>query len=144
MLITGLIRFITSVHILIYRSTGGRVGNSIRGTKLLLLTTTGRKSGKQRTKPVGYFMDGGNHIITALYASFRPGKKPAWFYNLKSTPEIRIQVKGEWLAVTAQQANEEERDRLWAKFVELTPGSAEYQDRATEPIPMIILRPVKR
>ena len=89
-------------------------------------------------------MDEDNYVVTALYTSFRPGKKPGWFYNLKSTPEVTIQVKGERLAVRAEQANEEERIRLWARIVELTPSSAEYQDRATEPIPMIILRPVKK
>ncbi len=89
-------------------------------------------------------MDGGNYVIAAISTSFRSGKKPGWFYNLKSTPGFTIQVKGERLAVLAQQANEEERNRLWARLIELEPSSGKYQDRVDEPIPMIILRLVKK
>ncbi len=143
MLRSGLIRLFTSIHVLAYTWTGGRVGGSIRGTQLLLLMTTGRKSGKRRTVPVGYFMDGGNYVIAAISTSFRSGKKPGWFYNLKSTPGFTIQVKGERLAVLAQQANEEERNRLWARLIELEPSSGKYQDRVDEPIPMIMMRVVE-
>ena len=135
-----MIRLFTSIHVLAYRWTGGRVGGSIRGTPLLLLMTTGRKTGKRRTVPVGYFMDGGNYVIAAISTSFRSGKEPGWFYNLKSTPEGTIQVKGERLDVIAQQAKEQERNRLWAELVELEPSSEQFQDRVNEPIPMIILR----
>ena len=142
-MINRLIQLITSFHILTYRWTRGRIGSSIRGTKLLLLTTTGRKSGKQRTRPTGYFMDGDNYIVSALYSSFRSGKTPAWLYNIRSTLEVTIQIRGERLSALAQQANEAERDRLWNRFVELDSQAAGYQDRATEPIPMIVLSPIK-
>jgi F420H(2)-dependent quinone reductase len=139
MFMKRLIQVITSIHIWMYRSTGGRVGGSISGSQLLLLTTTGRKSGKQRTMPVGYFMDGSNYIISAIFTSYSSGKKPGWLYNIKNIPEVTIQVKGEQLAVKAQQADEEERNRLWTKFVELNSSAVDYQNRITEPIPMVIL-----
>ena len=120
MLKTRLIRLVTSIHILLYRWTHGRIGGSVRGTPLLLLTTTGRKSGNRRTMPVGYFMDGADYIITALYTSFRPGKKPGWLYNLTRTPEVTIQVKGDRLAAVAHQADEDERPRLRARFAEIS------------------------
>lgn len=132
-----------AIQTFLYRLTGGRIGGSGRDFRVLLLTTTGRKSGKERTTPLGYFEDQGAYIITASSTAFL-GEEPAWFLNLKSNPQVKIQVMDKRLAAIAEQAAPEERNRLWARLIEVSPSYAEYQKRTTREIPMVILRPVEQ
>ena len=81
----------TRMHVFLYRLTGGRFGSEMRGFKVLLLTTTGRKSGKPRTTPLGYFDHEGGYVIIASNGGLP--SNPAWFYNLKANPRVDIQVK---------------------------------------------------
>src|SRR5688572_10869817 len=88
-------------HIFLYRSSGGRLWGKMLGSPVLLLTTSGRKSGKARTVPIVYVRDGENYVVIA---SDRPG----WYFNLKGNPAASIEVKGQTVRVTAREAEGDE------------------------------------
>jgi F420H(2)-dependent quinone reductase len=127
------------MHQLIYRLTGGRLGGTMRGIPVLLLTTTGRRSGKQRTRPLMYLQDERNYVIVASNAG--QNKPPAWWFNLRANPSAHIQVGSRKLPVTAEIATPEEHDRLWPRICNLNPFYAAYQERTQRTIDLIILRP---
>lgn len=112
----------------------------MQSLSVLLLTTTGRKSGKMRTVPLGYLRDGSDYVIIASYAGLP--QNPAWYLNLKSHPEATIQVKRQHIQVRAETANPEKRRELWARLIEVAPGYANYQKRTTREIPVVILHPI--
>lgn len=132
-------KVITSLHVAVYRGTGGKVAGRMGGLTLLLLTTTGRKSGRSRTKPLGYVRDGDDYLLAASNAG--NDFFPAWWLNLKSNPEAEIQVGGEKLKVTARKATPEERERLWPKFVASYRGYSGYETKTDREIPVVILTP---
>ena len=124
----------------IYRLTGGLLlGSMGPGSPLLLLNTVGRKSGKRRTVPVTYFMDGDRYIITASKGG--SDSNPGWYYNLRANPQTTIQVKDKIISVTASEANPEERTRLWARLVSQMPQFKKYETKTKRVIPMMILKP---
>src|SRR4051794_6667903 len=128
-----LFKVLIPVHVLLYKAFGGAIGGKVQGLPVLLLTTTGRKSGKSRTVPLGYLEDGADYVVIASYAG-QP-RHPAWFLNLQSHPEATIQVKRSQMQVKAETANPEKRRELWARLVEVSPGYAKYQERTTREIP---------
>ena len=129
-----------SVSVFLYRLTGGGIGGKMQSLPVLLLTTTGRKSGKKRTIPLGFLRDGSAYVIIASYAG-QP-RNPAWFFNLKSHPEATIEVKKRQMQVKAETASPEKRSELWARLVEVAPGYAKYEMRTTREIPVVILHPI--
>ena len=134
-----LMRLVMTIYVFLYRRTGGKVGGHLGAMPVLLLTTTGRKTGKKHTVPVMYLSEGPNYIITA---SNNGGEKPpAWWLNLKSSPEATIEIGGDMRLVTTKQASSEEKRRLWEQLVEKAPAFDGYQKRTRREIPMIILRP---
>jgi F420H(2)-dependent quinone reductase len=135
-----MLKVIVSVMVFLYRSTGGRIGGRIQGLPVLLLTTTGRKSGKPRTVPLGYLRDGSTYVIIASYGGLP--RHPAWFFNLQSHPEATIQAKKVQMQVRAELANPEKKRELWARLLEVAPGYANYQKRTSRDIPMVILHSV--
>jgi deazaflavin-dependent oxidoreductase (nitroreductase family) len=135
-----LFRFILSIFVLLYQVTGGKFGGAMQGLQVLLLTTTGRKTGKSRTTPLGYFEHNGGYVIIASNAGF--DTHPAWFHNLRSNPQVTLQVKDRQQAAIAEPAGPELRKQLWARLVELAPGYRAYEKRTTREIPIVILRPV--
>jgi F420H(2)-dependent quinone reductase len=128
-----------AVSVFLYRLTGGGIGGEMQSLPVLLLTTTGRKSGKKRTVPLGFLRDGSAYVIIASYAG-QP-RNPAWFFNLKSNAEATIVVKKRQVQVKAETANPEKRRELWARLVEVAPGYAKYEKRTTREIPIVILHP---
>ena len=126
--------------VFLYKSTGGRIGGKIQRLPVLLLTTSGRKSGKPRTVPLGYLRDGSTYVVIASNGGLP--RHPAWFFNLQSHPEAIIQVKNTEIKVRAETANQEKKRGLWAHLLEVTPGYANYQKRTSREIPMVILHPV--
>jgi len=124
----------------LYRASGGRIGGKMGRADVLLLTTTGRKSGKKRTLPLVYIMDGPAYVITASAGG--ADKHPGWFFNVRSNPQSLIQVREKQIKVTAEVAGPEKRSELWARLVELAPNFAGYEKRTSREIPMVILRPV--
>ena len=108
--IAGALRVFSGIHITLYRWTGGIIGERIFGYRMLLLTTTGRKTGQPRTKPVAYLTDGDTMIIVAGAAG--AAKHPDWWLNLESHPEALVQVGRRRLRVSATRALPEEQQRL--------------------------------
>jgi deazaflavin-dependent oxidoreductase (nitroreductase family) len=141
-LITTIFRFFMAIYVFLFRLTGGKVGSRVQGLPVLLLTTTGRKTGKERTTPLGYFEYDGGYVITGSNAGLHT--QPAWFHNLRTIPQVTVQIQDKQLTAIAEPAEPELRKQLWAKLVELAPSYANYQKRTTREIPMVILRPVSK
>lgn len=138
----AIFRFFLGIHIFTYRLTGGKFGGKVRGLPVLLLTTSGRKTGKKRTIPLGYFKEAGGYVITASNAGF--DAHPAWFHNLRSNPRATIEVDDQRFEVRAEIAAGEKRDQLWARLVSLAPGYAGYARKTRRVIPLVVLRLVER
>ena len=115
------------------------MGGSGRARLVLLLTTTGRKSGKQRTTPLLYLEDAGRYVVIASVGG--APKHPAWYLNLLANPAATIEVGRRKLAVTASTASPEERARLWPLAVQMYRGYEDYQAKTTREIPVVILSP---
>src|SRR5574341_1013026 len=139
-MLKSLFRFLMAIAVFLYRLTDGKFGGRVQGLRVLLLTTTGRKTGKKRTTPLGYFEDDGSYVIIGSNAGFET--HPAWFLNLKSNPRATIQVKDRQFQVNAEIAGPEKRERLWARLIELAPSYANYAKRTRREIPLVILRPI--
>ncbi len=120
-----------------FHAQGGKVGGPFEGVPLLLLTTTGARSGKRRTSPVGYMPDGDRLIIFATRGGLPTN--PDWYYNLVAHPEVTVEVGTETFDVTAVVLTGEERDQLYARQVGHAPVFAEYQAKTTRKIPVIAL-----
>jgi deazaflavin-dependent oxidoreductase (nitroreductase family) len=120
-----------------FRANGGKVTGMFANSPLILLTTTGAKSGKERTAPVVYFEDGGNLVIVASFAG--APKHPVWFSNIRANPEVTIEWGIEKFRATARISAEAERDRLYARASELMPAFVEYQKKTTRVIPVVVL-----
>ncbi|NUW35304.1 nitroreductase family deazaflavin-dependent oxidoreductase [Nonomuraea sp. SMC257] len=120
-----------------FRANGGKVGGMFEGAPLVLLTTTGRKSGKQVTTPVMYLKDGERVIVIASYAG--ADHHPAWYLNLVAHPEATAEIGTETYHAKAEVVEGEERDRLYARMVEQAPGFAEYQEKTERRIPVVAL-----
>jgi len=120
-----------------FRSNGGKVGGAFEGAPLLLLTTTGAKSGMARTAPVMYLPDGERMIIFASKAG--APTNPDWYHNLMAHPQATVEVGNETIEVTAVEVTSEERDRLYAKQAAQFPGFADYEAKTTRRIPVIAL-----
>jgi len=132
-------RIVMAFQVFLYRLTGGKRGGEMRGFKVLLLTTKGRKSGRTYTTPLGCFDHAEGYVIVASNAG-QPAN-PAWFYNLKNDPHVTIQVMDKKMPVTAEVLSGEARAQAWQRVVETAPGYADYQTRTTREIPLILLRP---
>jgi len=120
-----------------FRANDGKVEGAFAGAPLLLLTTTGAKSGQQHTSPVVYTTDGDRLVIIASYAG-RPNN-PAWFNNLVANPEVTVEIPGETFAARAVVASGEYRDRLYAAQAKVMPAFDEYQSKTTRQIPVVTL-----
>jgi F420H(2)-dependent quinone reductase len=136
---SALLRVISRTHLLLYRLTAGRIGASLAGRPMLLLTTIGRKTGKSHSTPLQYMEDCENMIVVASNGGNR--QHPTWWFNLKNTPEAEVQVRSGRKRVKAETANVEERSRLWPLLVETYPGYDEYQKNTKRTIQVVILQP---
>ena len=136
-----MLKLILKVMVFLYNVSGGRIGGKMGKAPVLLLTTTGRKTGKQRTLPLIYIMDGSAYVITASAGG--ADKHPGWFFNIRSNPQATIQVQDKHITVTAEIAGPEKKPELWARLVEVAPNFAGYQKRTSREIPMVILHPLE-
>ena len=132
---------IFNVMVFLYNVSGGRIGGKMGKVPVLLLTTTGRKTGKQRTLPLIYIMDDSAYVITASAGG--ADTHPGWFFNIRNNPQATIQVKDKRINVTAEIAGKEKKSELWTRLIEVAPNFAGYQKRTSREIPMVILRPVE-
>ena len=137
-----LFKIAVNIHTTIYRLSGGRVGTSIGGMRMLILTTRGRRSGKSRSVPLGYILDGDSYVVIASNGGSI--RHPSWHLNLLSEPHGVVMVKGLRVPVTAKVADLSAREQLWSRLVEKAPLYQKYQDRTKRQIPMVLLAPIIR
>jgi deazaflavin-dependent oxidoreductase (nitroreductase family) len=135
----ALVELFWKIHPRLYRWTGGRLGGSMMGLPVLLLETTGRRSGQRRTKALMYLPSGNSYVVIASYLG--EPRHPAWWVNLKADPHAEVRVGTRRIAVTAREAEGEERTRLWNEMVGRQKDYAEYQSRTKRRIPVIVLEP---
>jgi len=121
-----------------FRANGGKVGGPFEGATLLLLTTTGAKSGQPRLAPLAYLTIDGKTIIIGSKAG--ADTNPDWVHNLRATPRARIEVGTDAYDVTARELPPEERDEMYPKVVELAPGFGDYQAKTNRVIPLFELQ----
>ena len=125
-------------HVRRYQETDGEVGHVWKeGSTILLLTTTGRKTGEHRTTPLIYGLEGGNPVIVASKGG--APEHPGWYRNLAKTPEVEVQILGDTFAARARVAEGEERERLWRMMNGIWRYYDDYQSRTDREIPVVVL-----
>ncbi len=120
-----------------FRANEGKVTGPFSGAPLLLLTTTGAKSGVTRTTPLAYSADGDRLIIIASYAG--GSRHPAWFLNLRANPEVTIELPNETFTTKVVITEGEERQRLFDQQAARMPNFAEYQAKTSRQIPVVLI-----
>jgi deazaflavin-dependent oxidoreductase (nitroreductase family) len=125
-------------HVRRYRETGGEVGHIWRrGSKILLLTTRGRRTGEPRTTPLIYGRKGDDFLVVASKGG--SDQPPAWYVNLQDRPDAEVQVLDETIPVRARTASEAEKPDLWETMVAEWPAYDDYQRKTERPIPVVVL-----
>jgi deazaflavin-dependent oxidoreductase (nitroreductase family) len=132
-----LIRALSRMHGGLYRTSGGRLLGHVAGMPVLLLTTTGRRSGKLRTATLTYVRDGDHLVVIGSFGG--SDLPPAWWLNLQRDPRASVLIGGTTSKVTARAATTEEHDRLWPLVTQTHPGYARYWQRTARPIPVVLL-----
>ena len=127
-------------HVRAYRETGGERGYHWRGTTILLLTTTGRVSGEERTTPLIFRDDGRGDAWIVVASKGGAPDHPDWYKNLLANPEATLQVKNERFPVRAETAGGDERARLWRSMTEVWPDYDQYQKKTDREIPVLVFR----
>jgi deazaflavin-dependent oxidoreductase (nitroreductase family) len=132
---------VVGLHRRVYRVSGGRIMGAVGGMPVIELTTTGAKSGKQRTTmltvPVHYQ---GNRVVVASKGG--TPENPAWYYNLVANPQVTVTEKGESTQLRARVLTPEERDELWPQIVAAYKGYGGYQEKTSRTIPVVVLESV--
>jgi deazaflavin-dependent oxidoreductase (nitroreductase family) len=121
-----------------FRSNDGKVGGQFKDADLLLLTTTGAKSGQPRLSPLAYFRVDGKLLIIGSFAG--ADVNPAWVHNLRANPSAHIEVGNDSSDVTARELPSDERDDIFGRIAAAAPGFAEYQAKTTRVIPVFELQ----
>ena len=127
------------VHPWLYRVSGGRLLGKLVGMKVLLLTTTGAKSGVPRTTALTYLEAGRGYVVIGSFLG--EPRQPAWVHNLRANPRATVQVGPRHVAVDAREAHGEERALLWQRVVALQPDYRAYETRTDREIPVVVLEP---
>jgi F420H(2)-dependent quinone reductase len=135
----GALRAGGKLNVPIYRLTRGRLFGHIGRAPVLLLTTTGRKSGQKRTAPVVYLADGDSMVVVGSNAGNE--RPPAWSLNLLANPDAEVQVRGKRMEIRARVPEGEEHDELWRKVNEQYAGFDDYKSRTTRNIKLFVLEP---
>ncbi len=134
-----LMKSFRNLQVSLYRASGGKIAGSVLGSPLLLLTVTGRRSGKEYTYPLAYVRRDGEYLVSASAGG--ADRNPAWFANLASHPAAKIQVGDETYNVTATVTTGAERDQLYELFKAQGRNFAAYEKKTTRKIPVIRLKP---
>ena len=132
-------RFFTGLHARVYRLSGGRIGSRMGSVENVLLTTTGRRTGRTRTTPLGVLPDGDRLVLVASNGG--APRHPDWYLNLSANPEVTVQRGAAVLRMRARTATPQERDVLWPRVVARYAGYARYQRNARREIPLVICEP---
>ncbi len=120
-----------------FRANAGKVGGMFEGSPMMLLTTTGARSGQQRIAPLVYTTDNGHYVIIASKGG--APTNPDWFHNLRANPEVTVEVGDESFKARASVPEGAERQRLFDQQAALMPGFAEYQKNTTRTLPVVVL-----
>lgn len=126
-----------ALHQFIYERSGGRIGERIGRVSMLLLRTTGRKTGQQRTAALLYHRDGDDHVVVGSKGG--SDTPPAWLLNLQASPEVEVQVGTRRFNARARIATDAERRRLWPEVTRIWPQYDRYQSQTARTIPLVIL-----
>jgi deazaflavin-dependent oxidoreductase (nitroreductase family) len=137
--IRWLIALITALHRFVYRKSGGWIGGRLPGQRFLLLTTIGRRTGRERTLPLLYVPDGERFVVVGSNGG--DDRPPAWWQNLQAQPSAEVQVDRRRHRVTARQARGSELDRLWRQLEQSYRHYADYRRRTSREIPVVVLEP---
>jgi deazaflavin-dependent oxidoreductase (nitroreductase family) len=132
-------RVLAGLHARIYRVSDGRLGGRIVGNPVLVLVTTGRRSGAERHTPLLYLPDGDDLVIVASNGG--TASHPAWWFNLEAEPRAEVILDNRRLPITASEATGEDKTALWERLVRMYPGYADYQRKTDREIPVMRLRP---
>lgn len=127
-------------HVQRYVETDGAEGHDWRGTTTLILTTTGRRSGAERSTPLIYQRAGDSYVVVASKAG--ADDHPAWYLNLDADPNVHVQVLGERFAARARTAGPQEKPGLWEKMVATWPAYDDYRQKTSREIPVVVLDPI--
>lgn len=130
---------VTFVHKELYRRSGGRIGGKAGGVQMLILTTTGRRSGQPRETMLNYGVDGDRLVLVASFGG--DDRHPQWYRNLEANPEVTVQIGTETRPMLAATASPEEKPRLWATMIATYSGYDGYQRRTEREIPVVVLSP---
>ncbi len=135
-----IMRVMSKLNTFLYRSSGGRVFNTwLRGAPIMLLTTTGRKSGQSRTAPLLYLIDGDRVIIVASQGGM--STNPAWYLNLEANAACEVQIGNDRRHMRARRATEDEKADYWPRLTSMYRDFDDYQARTERNIPVMILSP---
>ena len=128
--------------VMLYHLTGERAyrGSADSPAGFLKLTTTGRKSGQQRTVHLMYIRDDSAYVVTASNGGRQ--RPPGWLFNVRSNPQVTIHVQDTQVSAVAEVAEPDKRRELWARLLSIAPLYAGYEKRTSREIPMVISRPV--
>ena len=127
-------------HAAVYRASGGRIGRSGFGMPVVILETTGRKTGKKRTTTLtSPIQDGETVVLVASYGG--DDRHPMWYLNLRDDPKVELTIHGKTQPMTARVASPAEKKELWPRVVEAYKGYAQYQTRTERDIPLVLLEP---
>ncbi len=130
-------RRLSTLHRVLYRLTGGRIGRRLVHNDMLLLTTRGRRTGRPHTVPLLYLLDGDDPVVIASWGG-RP-THPEWYENLVADPQVSVQIRCERFAARAEPLVEPDRTIFFEDAVAAYPGYAEYQARTDRVIPVVRL-----
>jgi deazaflavin-dependent oxidoreductase (nitroreductase family) len=125
-------------HVKRYLETDGEEGHDWqKGVPVLILTTTGRRSGQQRPTPLIYGRHGADYLVVASHGG--APEPPAWYRNLSETPDVQVQVKADRFPARARDATPEEKPLMWRTMAEIWPSYDEYQGKTDREIPVVVL-----
>jgi F420H(2)-dependent quinone reductase len=134
-----LFKVLSGLHNVVYRTSRGRIAGRIGKLDVLLLTTTGRKTGKPRTVPLLYTETGAGYAVIASKGGAE--LDPAWCVNLRANPAALAELGGKRIRVKAREAEGDERDRLWRQMADGYHGYDNYQLKTSRQIPVFVLEP---
>jgi deazaflavin-dependent oxidoreductase (nitroreductase family) len=132
-------KLMSGLHSALYRASRGRIAGRVGKLDVLLLTTTGRKTGKPRTVPLLYTPAGSGYAVVASKGG--AAEDPAWGVNLRANPDARVDLGGKSVRVKAREAEGEEYDRLWNQMAEGYKGYSGYKEKTSRRIPVFVLEP---
>jgi F420H(2)-dependent quinone reductase len=134
------LKLFMAVNVFLIRLSRGRIGSQLGTQTILLLHTTGRKSGKRFITPIAYFKTDGVYFLVG--SNWGKEKNAAWYHNLQAQPRTIIEVKGKIIPVVANQAQGQDYDRLWKYAIEHHPPYLHYKEMTARHIPILVLKPV--